>query len=129
MDLETYTKTHFGMFEGEGENVTIRFTNNLLDAVVDRFGTKGVIYQAHDTKHFTVTTKDNVLRLCIGLELNLEQAEELLNSAGYMLSNAVMTDVVIKAFLHDRIYSVVAINTELYENNAPMLFEDYIIRY
>ena len=57
VDLETYTKTHFGMFEGEGENVTIRFTNNLLDAVVDRFGTKGVIYQAHDTKHFTVTTK------------------------------------------------------------------------
>jgi hypothetical protein len=57
VDLETYTKTHFGMFEGEGENVTIRFTNNLLDAVVDRFGTKGVIYQAHDTTHFTVTTK------------------------------------------------------------------------
>ena len=57
VDLETYTKTHFGMFEGEGENVTIRFTNNLLDAVVDRFGTKGDIYQAHDTKHFTVTTK------------------------------------------------------------------------
>lgn len=57
VDLETYTKTHFGMFSGEGENVTIRFTNNLLDAVVDRFGTKGVIYQAHDSKHFTVTTK------------------------------------------------------------------------
>ena len=57
VDLETYTKTHFGMFEGVGENVTIRFTNNLLDAVVDRFGTKGVIYQRHDDKHFTVTTK------------------------------------------------------------------------
>lgn len=57
IDLETYTKTHFGMFSGEGENVTLRFTNNLLDAVVDRFGTKGVIYQAHDSKHFTVTTK------------------------------------------------------------------------
>lgn len=57
VDLETYTKTHFGMFEGEGENVTIRFTNNLLDAVVDRFGTKGVDYQEYDKKHFTVTTK------------------------------------------------------------------------
>ena len=57
VDLETYTKTHFGMFSGEGENVTLRFTNNLLDAVVDRFGTKGVIYQAYDNRHFTVTTK------------------------------------------------------------------------
>ena len=57
VDLETYTKTHFGMFEGEGEMVTLRFTNNLLDAVVDRFGTKGVIYQELGSKHFTVTTK------------------------------------------------------------------------
>jgi predicted DNA-binding transcriptional regulator YafY len=55
--LSTYTKTHFGMFEGKGEMVTLRFTNNLLDAVVDRFGTKGAIYQACDGKHFTVTTK------------------------------------------------------------------------
>ena len=57
IDLETYTKTHFNMFGGEGETVTIRFTNDLLDAIVDRFGTKNVIYQAHDKKHFTVTTR------------------------------------------------------------------------
>ena len=57
IDLETYTQTHFGMFEGEGENVTIRFTNDLLDTVVDRFGTKGAIYQKYGDKHFTVTTK------------------------------------------------------------------------
>ena len=73
--------------------------------------------------------KENVLRLCIGLKLNLDQAEELLNSAGYMLSNAIMTDVVIKAFLWDRKYSVVAINAELDENNEPMLFENYVIEY
>lgn len=57
VDLATYTKTHFGMFEGVGEIITIRFTNNLLDAVVDRFGTTGVVYCACDSRHFDVTTK------------------------------------------------------------------------
>ena len=73
--------------------------------------------------------KDNVLRLCIGLQLSVNEAEELLNSAGFMLSNAVMTDVVIKAFLWNRQYSVVAINAELEENNAPLLFHGYEIDY
>lgn len=73
--------------------------------------------------------KDNVLRLCVGLQLSVSEAEELLNSAGFMLSNAIMTDVVIKAFLWNRKYSVVAINMELEENNAPMLFHGYEIDY
>ena len=73
--------------------------------------------------------KDNVLRICVGLKLRVEEAEELLESAGFMFSNAIMTDIVIKAFLWDRRYSVVAINAELYENNAPMLFDNYVIEY
>lgn len=73
--------------------------------------------------------KDNVLRLCVGLGLHVNEAEELLASAGYMFSNSVMKDVVVKAFLWDGIYSVVAINAELYENNEAMLFENYEIDY
>ena len=60
IDLETYTKTHFGMYSGVGENVTIRFTNDLLDAVVDRFGTKDVIYREYDKSHFEITTRIHV---------------------------------------------------------------------
>lgn len=60
IDLETYTKTHFGMYSGVGENVTIRFTNDLLDAVVDRFGTKDVIYRECDKNHFEITTRVHV---------------------------------------------------------------------
>ena len=73
--------------------------------------------------------KDNVLRLCVGLGLHVNEAEELLASAGYMFSNSIMTDVVVKAFLWDGIYSVVAINAELYENDEAMLFENYVIEY
>jgi predicted DNA-binding transcriptional regulator YafY len=60
IDLDTYTQTHFSMFSGDSELVTIRFTNNLLDAIIDRFGTKNARYFACDKNHFTVTTRINL---------------------------------------------------------------------
>lgn len=74
---------------------------------------------------YDMVKKDNLLRLCVGLELTSFQAEELLNSAGYTFSNAVMTDVVVKACLYNRVYSPLRVNWELSDNNAPMLFHDY----
>jgi len=95
----------------------------------ERIGMKPDTFSAILRGKYNDVKKDNVLRICVGLELSVSEAEELLNSAGFMLSNAVMTDVVIKAFLWARKYSVVAINNELIENNAPMLFHGYKIKY
>ena len=69
--------------------------------------------------------KDNVLRICVGLELSTIQSEELLNSAGYTFSNAIMLDVVVKSFLAHRVYNPLRINNELYENGVPHLFHNY----
>ena len=55
IDLKTYTQRVFSMFGGTEERITIRFILPLLDAVVDRFGTKGVIYSKSDDTHFTIT--------------------------------------------------------------------------
>ena len=60
IELKTYTKTHFNMFNGDSELVTIRFTNDLLDAVYDRFGSKNVRYLPCDDNHFTITTRINL---------------------------------------------------------------------
>jgi predicted DNA-binding transcriptional regulator YafY len=57
IDLKTYTKRVFSVFGGKQERVTIRFINPLLDAVVDRFGTKDVQYAKVDETHFSVTAK------------------------------------------------------------------------
>lgn len=54
IDLKTYTQRIFGMFGGKQERVQIRFINPLLDAVVDRFGTKGIVYSKVDETHFSV---------------------------------------------------------------------------
>ena len=48
IDLKTYTKRVFSMYGGEQRLVEIRFINPLLDAVVDRFGTKDVQYAKVD---------------------------------------------------------------------------------
>jgi DNA-binding Xre family transcriptional regulator len=98
-------------------------------AMCERIGMKPDTFSAILRGKYGDVKKDNVLRICVGLELSVSEAEELLNSAGFMLSNAVMTDVVIKACLWDRQYNVVVINSELYENDAPMLFKDYKISY
>jgi hypothetical protein len=57
MDMQTYCQQHFGMFTGEMQRITIRFTNNLLDTVIDRFGSESnVFYSKTDDRHFSVTT-------------------------------------------------------------------------
>jgi predicted DNA-binding transcriptional regulator YafY len=57
IDLKTYTKRVFSMYGGEQKLVEIRFINPLLDAVVDRFGTKDVQYAKVDDTHFSVTAR------------------------------------------------------------------------
>lgn len=55
IDMRTYTKRVFSMFGGEEKKVQIRFTNNLLDTVIDRFGADDVFYTPTDERHFTVS--------------------------------------------------------------------------
>jgi hypothetical protein len=56
INMETYTQEHFGMFSGEKKRVSLRFTNNLLDTIVDRFGTGAdVFYRPDDERHFVVS--------------------------------------------------------------------------
>ena len=57
IDLRTYTQRVFSMYGGEERLVQIRFINPLLDAVVDRFGTKDVQYSRVDDHHFCVSAK------------------------------------------------------------------------
>ena len=58
INMKDYTQQHFGMFSGEQKTVSLRFTNNLLDTMVDRFGTgSDVFYRPDGDRHFVVTTQ------------------------------------------------------------------------
>lgn len=56
-DIESYTRRVFSMFGGPRKQVSIRFTNDLLNAVVDRLGRDGIVYTITDERHFTVHTE------------------------------------------------------------------------
>jgi len=71
---------------------------------------------------YDTVKKDNVLRLCVGLKLTLDEAEEFMASAGYLFSNGIKKDVVVKACLKEKVYDPFVIDDELMENNAPTLF-------
>lgn len=57
IDLKSYTQRVFSMYGGEEKRITLKFITPLLDAVVDRFGTKDVHYAKSDERHFTITAK------------------------------------------------------------------------
>ena len=57
IDLRTYTKRVFSMYGGEQRLVELHFVHPLLDAVIDRFGTKDVQYAKVDDTYFGVTAK------------------------------------------------------------------------
>lgn len=54
IDLRTYTNEIFNMFSGKREYVSIRFTNDLLATMIDRFGEKSC--KPYDEYHFVANT-------------------------------------------------------------------------
>jgi len=53
-DLSEYSKATFGMFGGQKTKVSIRFANDLVGVVLDRFGSDVVLTKADD-EHFDCT--------------------------------------------------------------------------
>ena len=66
------------MYGGEQKLVEIRFINPLLDAVVDRFGTKDVQYAKVDDTHFSVTTQVEISDQFFGWILGFGKKAKLL---------------------------------------------------
>ena len=78
IDLKIYAKRVFSMYGGEQRLVEIRFINPLLDAVVDRFGTKDVQYAKVDATHFSVTAKVEISDQFFGWILGFGKKAKLL---------------------------------------------------
>ena len=57
IDLRNYTQRVFSMFGGELKRVSMLFINPLLDTVIEKLGTKDVIYSKVDDNHFSVSAK------------------------------------------------------------------------
>lgn len=58
-DLSQFIETKFGMFGGEQVSLDLRFTNNLINPVIDRFGLKTPILQ-DDPEHFIAHVRASI---------------------------------------------------------------------
>lgn len=106
------------------------FSQRLLRMIDERGMTDSEVYTKAcvDRRHFSKIRKDvyytpnkkTVLAFTIALELSLDEAKDLLRSAGFALSRSSKTDIIVAYFLQNKIYDMFEINDVLYAYGQPV---------
>lgn len=106
------------------------FSQRLLRMIDERGLTDSEAYtKAYvDRRHFSKIRKDvnyapnkkTVLAFTIALELSLDEAKDLLRSAGYALSRSSKMDIIVAYFLQNKIYDMMEINEVLDAYGQPV---------
>lgn len=106
------------------------FSQRLLRMIDERGMTDAEAYtKAYvDRRHFSKIRKDvnyvpnkkTVLAFTIALELSLDEAKDLLASAGFALSRSSKMDIIVAYFLQNKIYDMFEINDVLDAYGQPV---------
>lgn len=106
------------------------FSQRLLRMIDERDLKDSEVYTKAnvDRRHFSKIRKDvnytpnkkTVLAFAIALELSLDEAKDLLASAGYALSRSSKMDIIVAYFLQNKIYDMFEINDVLYAYGQPV---------
>ena len=144
-DLEKYIKKNLIRTKGKTnshkaktfvpENITnkigLSFSQTLLDMIDKKGMTDVECYKSAniDRKLFSKIrcnndykpSKETVLALAIGLKLSKDETNELLLSAGYILSPSILSDIIVLYFIENKLYDINNVNIALYEHGQKVL--------
>ena len=106
------------------------FSQRLLRLIDERGMTDAEAYNKAyvDRRHFSKIRKDanyapnkkTVLAFTIALELSIDEAKDLLNSAGFAFSRSSRMDIIVAYFLQNKIYDMFEINDILDAYGQPI---------
>lgn len=107
------------------------FSEMLLRLIKESGEKNSTIYNRAniDRRHFSKIanhddyqpSKQTVLAFAIALKLGFEKMQALLASAGFTLSNASLSDVIVSAFIENKIFDINLVNQILYKYDQPLL--------
>ncbi|MBR2583503.1 MAG: macro domain-containing protein [Oscillospiraceae bacterium] len=107
------------------------FSEYLLELLRERSGKDSEVYKRAEISRQLFSkilndreyrpTKSTAVQLAIGLQLDLPQAQRLLEKAGYALTRSSKADLVVKYCIERKIFSVAFINEALFDCGLPLL--------
>ncbi len=107
------------------------FSEMLLHLIKESGEKNSTIYTRAniDRRHFSKIANDpdykpskqTVLAFAIALKLDFEKTTDLLAVAGFTLSNANLSDIIVSFFIEYKIFDVDLVNQILYKYNQPLL--------
>ena len=109
----------------------LSFSDMLMHLIEESGEKNSTIYKRAniDRRHFSKIannddyqpSKQTVFAFAIALKLDFEQTKDLLHAAGFTMSRANLTDVIVGYFLEYKIFDVDLVNQILYKYNQPLL--------
>ena len=107
------------------------FSEHLRDLLIERSGKDSEVYKRAEVSKQLFSkilsnknyqpTKSTAIQLAIGLQLDLNQTQKLLDKAGFSLTRSSKADLVVEYCIRHQIYSVTFINEALDDCGLPLL--------
>ncbi|MBR2526946.1 MAG: macro domain-containing protein [Blautia sp.] len=107
------------------------FSEYLLDILKERSGKDSEVYKRAEiskqlfskmlSNKYYQPTKNTVIQLAIGLQLDVNQTQRLLEKAGYTLTRSSKVDLVVQYYIERKVYNVKFINLALEDCGLPLL--------